>query len=143
MVRRATCTHETESPLPLLHFKYSHWRGRRSRSTFASLVTSCKYPPSCWLSMIMFVYTVFRERRWRCPRCIVSGTKGHFPHTRLRARDHCYTSSTLIGGEGGAGPSLLHFLLLANTLFLLVHDYVCIYCFWGGEIHETVVMAMP
>jgi hypothetical protein len=27
-------------------------------------------------------------------------------HTRLRARDH-YTSSTLIGGEGGAGPSSL------------------------------------
>ena len=28
-------------------------------------------------------------------------------HTRLRACDH-YTSSTLVGGEGGAGPSLLH-----------------------------------
>jgi hypothetical protein len=28
-------------------------------------------------------------------------------HTRLRARD-CYTSSTLIGGKGSAGPSLLH-----------------------------------
>ena len=29
-------------------------------------------------------------------------------HTRVRARDH-YTSSTLIGGKGGAGPSsLLH-----------------------------------
>ena len=28
-------------------------------------------------------------------------------HTRLRARDH-YTSSTLIGGKGGAGPSSLH-----------------------------------
>ena len=28
-------------------------------------------------------------------------------HTRLRACDH-YTSSTLIGGEGGAGPSSLH-----------------------------------
>jgi hypothetical protein len=28
-------------------------------------------------------------------------------HMRLRARDH-YTSSTLIGGKGGAGPSLLH-----------------------------------
>ena len=26
---------------------------------------------------------------------------------RLRARDH-YTSSTLIGGRGGAGPSSLH-----------------------------------
>jgi hypothetical protein len=28
-------------------------------------------------------------------------------HTGLRARDH-YTSSTLIGGKGGAGPSSLH-----------------------------------
>ena len=28
-------------------------------------------------------------------------------HTRLRARDH-YTSSTLIGGKGGAGPSSIH-----------------------------------
>jgi hypothetical protein len=28
-------------------------------------------------------------------------------HTRVRARDHC-TSSTLIGGNGGAGPSSLH-----------------------------------
>ena len=29
-------------------------------------------------------------------------------HTRLRARDHC-TSSTLIGGKDGVGPSpLLH-----------------------------------
>ena len=31
-------------------------------------------------------------------------------HTRLRACDH-YTSSTLIGREGGAGPSLLHTML--------------------------------
>ena len=28
-------------------------------------------------------------------------------HTRLRAHDH-YTSSTLIGGKGGAGPSPFH-----------------------------------
>ena len=31
-------------------------------------------------------------------------------HTRLKARDH-YTSSTLIGGKGGAGPSSLHTML--------------------------------
>ena len=29
---------------------------------------------------------------------------------RLRARDH-YTSSTLVGGKGGAGPSSLHTML--------------------------------
>jgi hypothetical protein len=31
-------------------------------------------------------------------------------HTRLRACDH-YTSTTLIGGKRGAGPSLLHTVL--------------------------------
>jgi hypothetical protein len=31
-------------------------------------------------------------------------------HTRLRAHDH-YTSSTLIGGKGGAWPSSLHTML--------------------------------
>ena len=45
-------------------------------------------------------------------------TKGHFSHTRLWARDH-YTSSTFIGGKGGAGPSLLHTTLEGPT------GYVC------------------
>ena len=31
-------------------------------------------------------------------------------HTRLRAQHHC-TSSTLIGGKGGVGPSSLHITL--------------------------------
>jgi hypothetical protein len=31
-------------------------------------------------------------------------------HTRLRARDH-YTSSIIIGGKGGFGPSSLHTML--------------------------------
>ena len=35
-------------------------------------------------------------------------------HTRLRAHDH-YTSSTLIGGKGGAGPSSLHSTLEGPT----------------------------
>ena len=35
-------------------------------------------------------------------------------HTRLTACDH-YTSSTLIGGEGGAGPSSLHTMLEGPT----------------------------
>ena len=33
---------------------------------------------------------------------------------RLRAHDH-YTSSTLIGGKGGAGPSSLHITLEGPT----------------------------
>ena len=38
-------------------------------------------------------------------------------HTRLRARDH-YTSSTLIGGKGGAGPSSLHTTLEGPTEYV-------------------------
>ena len=36
---------------------------------------------------------------------------------RLIARDH-YTSSTLIGGKGGAGPSLLHTMLEGPTEYV-------------------------
>jgi hypothetical protein len=35
-------------------------------------------------------------------------------HTRLRAQDKC-TSSTLVGGKGGAGPSSLHTTLEGPT----------------------------
>ena len=38
-------------------------------------------------------------------------------HTRVRARDHC-TSSTLIGGKGGAGPSSLHTTLEGPTEYV-------------------------
>jgi len=38
-------------------------------------------------------------------------------HTRLRARDH-YTSSTLIGGKGSAGPSSLHTTLEGLTEYV-------------------------
>ena len=38
-------------------------------------------------------------------------------HTRLRACDH-YTSSTLIGGKGGAGPSSLHTTLEGPTEYV-------------------------
>ena len=38
-------------------------------------------------------------------------------HTRLRARDH-YTSSTPVGGKGGAGPSSLHTMLEGPTEYV-------------------------
>ena len=38
-------------------------------------------------------------------------------HTRLRARNR-YTSSTLIGGEDGAGPSSLHTMLEGPTEYV-------------------------
>ena len=36
---------------------------------------------------------------------------------QLRAHDH-YTSSTLIGGKGGAGPSSLHTTLEGSTEYV-------------------------
>ena len=39
---------------------------------------------------------------------------GLLSHMRLRAREH-YTASTLIGGKGGAGPSLFHTTLEGPT----------------------------
>jgi hypothetical protein len=36
---------------------------------------------------------------------------------RLRAHDH-YTSSTLIGGKGGVGPSSLHIVLEGPTEYI-------------------------
>ena len=49
---------------------------------------------------------------------------GHDPltatsHTRLKARDH-YTpsTSTLIGGKGGAGPSLFHTTFEGRTEYV-------------------------
>jgi hypothetical protein len=39
-------------------------------------------------------------------------------YERLRAHDH-YTSSTLIGGKGGAGPSLLHTALEGPTDYVI------------------------
>jgi hypothetical protein len=42
---------------------------------------------------------------------------GPTSHTRLSARDH-YSSSTLIGGKGGAGPSSLHTTLEGPTEYV-------------------------
>ena len=43
------------------------------------------------------------------------------PHTRPRARDH-YTSSTLIGGKGGAGPSSSFTLRLRDQRSMWMQD---------------------
>jgi hypothetical protein len=49
--------------------------------------------------------------------CNVDGVRAT-SHTRVRAHDH-YTSSTLIGGKGGAGPiSLLHTTLEGSTEYV-------------------------
>ena len=48
---------------------------------------------------------------------IIVNTLRATSYTRLRARDH-YTSSTLIGGKGGAGPSLLHTTLEGPTEYV-------------------------
>ena len=48
-------------------------------------------------------------------------------HTRPRARDH-YTSSTLIGGKGGAGPSSLRTTLEGPTKYVNAR--------WMQSLHE-------
>ena len=48
------------------------------------------------------------------PSCTPRLQRRATSHTRLRACDH-YTSSTLIGGKGGAGPSSLHTTLEGPT----------------------------
>ena len=50
-------------------------------------------------------------------------------HTRLRARDHT-TSSTLIGGNGGAAPSLLLHTTLGGPT-----NGVCKYARWMWSLH--------
>ena len=50
-------------------------------------------------------------------------------HKRLRAHDH-YTSSTLIGGKGEPGPSLLH-----TTLEGLMK---CVNAWWMQSLHECL-----
>ena len=47
-------------------------------------------------------------------------------HMRLRAHDH-YTSSTLIGGKGGAGPSSLHTIRLRDQWNLWMQDGCKVY----------------
>ena len=48
---------------------------------------------------------------------VVAPTLRASSQTRLRARDH-YTSSILIGGKGGAGPSSLHTTLEGPTEYV-------------------------
>ena len=48
---------------------------------------------------------------------IVSPTLRATSHMRLRACDH-YSSNTLIGGKGGASPSVLHTTLEGPTEYV-------------------------
>ena len=54
-------------------------------------------------------------------------------HTRLRARDH-YTSSTLISGKDGVGPSSLHTTLEGPT------EYMC-ECTVDAKVYMDSYMA--
>jgi hypothetical protein len=47
-------------------------------------------------------------------------------HMRLNAHDH-YTSSTPVGGKGGAGPSSLHTMLEGPTEYVTARDGCKIY----------------
>ena len=87
--------HEGEGLWPL-HFKHSHWWKRKSWSKFASHCTWGSNRVSerkidvkaTWISMWRQTFLSLRA-------------------TRPRACD-CCTSSTLVGGKAGAGPSSFH-----------------------------------
>ena len=56
---------------------------------------------SCWFFLLIIFLRTFKATS----------------HTRLRACDH-YTSSALIGGKSGAGPSSLHTTLEGPTEYV-------------------------
>ena len=66
--------------------------------------------------MMIFVHLIHNKCHPKSHH-IPNDIEGHFTHMRLRARDH-YTSSTLIGGKGGAGPSSLHTTLEGPTEYV-------------------------
>jgi hypothetical protein len=60
------------------------------------------------------------------------------PHTRLRACYHSYTSSTVIDGKGGAGPSSLHTSLeepteYVNAIWMLKSTWIDSYMALNGS----------
>ena len=70
----------------------------------------CEFPPT---TLAVFSHAlVCRPRSLTTPS--PPGLLRATSHTRLRALVHC-TSSTLIGGKGGAGPSSLHTTLEGPT----------------------------
>jgi hypothetical protein len=70
------------------------WKGK-----FFLIIISKKFKPDSL--MVVGYYSTFRATS----------------HMRLGARDH-YTSSTLSGGKGGAGPSSLHAVLEGPTEYV-------------------------
>ena len=81
-------------------------------------VEFCTYhkPPNARNESQTQMYTMMRM--WRAfHECKSQHCRIPFLHTRLRARDH-HTSSTLIGGKGGAGPTSLHTMLEGPTEYV-------------------------
>ena len=62
------------------------------------------------------------------PPCCIRTTS----HTRLRACDQ-YTSSTLIGGKDGAGPSSLHTMLEGPTEYVVARWMQSLHGFLHGN----------
>ena len=95
--------HETEGMWPL-HFKHSHWWKRRSRSKFIALHYACETNKVCECKMVVKPTWI---PTWH--QTFIS-----LRATRPRACGHC-TSSTLIGGKGRVGLTLLHTTLGGPT----------------------------
>ena len=113
-------THGAESLWPS-QFKHSRWWKRQSGAGPSSLHTQDWEPVTSPLQALSLVETV-EPAEFRSTHETESPWPVHFkhsrwwkwqsrskftPHTRLRARDRP-TSSTLVGGKGGAAPISLH-----------------------------------
>ena len=71
--------------------------------------------------VFMIIGTNAMDGKGKCVKSIRATS-----HMRLRARDQ-YTSSTLIGGKGGAGPSSLHTTLEGPMEYVNIHDGCKVY----------------
>ena len=69
-------------------------------------------------NIVIYNAQLLLQNNVRVTFCVGATTIRANPHTKPRARDH-YTSSTLIGGKGRAGPSsLLHIALEGPTEYV-------------------------
>ena len=71
---------------------------------------------SRFMAIIMHLVTHIMQLGWCVDLCFAKVPRAT-SYTRLRARDH-YTSSTLVGGKGGAGPSSHHTTLEGPTEYV-------------------------
>ena len=91
---------------------YFRQRHTKSKSLLAKMIKSSIFMYKCMYLLNCNVFKICWSRML-APHLTLTATS----YTRLRAHGHC-NSSTLIGGKGGAGPSLLHTMLEGPTKYV-------------------------